>query len=542
MDNLSRAQNKENEIKIENLKGNFSRLEKHTLDTEKEIKGEVEKFSDLVNYHINNKANPHEVTTEQVTIINDPTPYQDASYPGDSYPFGISTFHLAGSAVGYPSKYGECLNVKATKYRFAQFFFNAGNRNDPRIYLRHWYPSTGWTEFITVPSSSDVDDALKLAKNYTDAHVNDKTNPHSVTKDQIGLGNVTNEEQATKAEFDLHTADLIKHITDEEREKWNASQLFKITNNDGQQLFYVNQTDDFHELLLKYKGFVHFTSHSNAGNSPGVAVRGIWTCNSSATHGQVIAFDNENKTYRKTLSNGNWSDWEVLETSGGAQAKVDAHANNKTVHLTASERTRWSNAQIYKFISDDGKRTKLADGTDLLTLPSGFYFASGHVIQNNPTSNDSSWFNYDVVETDQGRKTIYAWRSYDNIIWHSTVHTDGVFKGWKRVVTSNEIEPTWTDVPLKNGAKHGDRRVRCSTIGGLLLLEGEIIATRGTVFGTLPASYRPSKLRCKVIPIYGTTGMTKLYIETNGDMRLEGQISDKLENITSYGLDEVIPL
>lgn len=90
MDNLSRAQNKENEIKIENLKGNLSKLEKHTLDTEKEIKGEVEKFSDLVNYHINNKANPHEVTTEQVTIINDPTPYQDASYPGDSYPLNFN--------------------------------------------------------------------------------------------------------------------------------------------------------------------------------------------------------------------------------------------------------------------------------------------------------------------------------------------------------------------------------------------------------------------------------------------------------------------
>ncbi|MEC0685624.1 DNA-packaging protein, partial [Bacillus haynesii] len=118
MDNLSRAQNKENEIKIENLKGNLSKLEKHTLDTEKEIKGEVEKFSDLVNYHINNKANPHEVTTEQVTIISDPTPYQDASYEGDNYPDGISTFHLAGSAAGYPSKYGECLNVKTTKYRF----------------------------------------------------------------------------------------------------------------------------------------------------------------------------------------------------------------------------------------------------------------------------------------------------------------------------------------------------------------------------------------------------------------------------------------
>ncbi|MED4306597.1 phage baseplate upper protein [Bacillus licheniformis] len=225
-----------------------------------------------------------------------------------------------------------------------------------------------------------------------------------------------------------------------------------------------------------------------------------------------------------------------------AESRAESHANNKTIHVTTAERTKWNNAQLYKFISDDGKRTKLADGTDLLTLPSGFYFAPGHVIQNNPTANDSSWFNYDVVETDQGRKTIYAWRSYDNTIWHSTVHTDGVFKGWKRVVTSSEIEPTWTEVPLKNGAKHGDRKVMCATVGGLLYLKGEIVTNRGVVFGTLPASYRPAQLRSKLVPIFGTTGMTKLYVEANGNMRLEGQISDKLENITSYGLDEIIPL
>ncbi|EWH20562.1 hypothetical protein [Bacillus haynesii] len=542
MDNLSRAQNKENEIKIENLKGNLSKLEKHTLDTEKEIKGEVEKFSDLVNYHINNKANPHEVTTEQVTVINDPTPYQDASSPGDSYPLGISTFHLAGSAVGYPSKYGECLNVKTTKYRFAQFFFNAGNRNDPRIYLRHWYPSTGWTEFITVPSSSDVDDALKSAKAYTDAHANDKTNPHSVTKDQIGLGNVVNKEQATKTEFDLHTADLIKHITAEEREKWSAGQLLKITRDDGQPLIYVNATDDFHELLPRYKGFVHFSSHANAINSPGGALRGFWNCNSTGTYGQIIAFDNSNRTYRKSITNGNWSEWEVLETQSGSQAKVDAHANNKTVHVTAAERTKWNSVQLYKLTQDNGVRVLIPDGTDLLTLPPGFYYGVNNRLLNNPAPDDAGWFNYDIMDGNSGRKTIIATASYHNMMWFATIHTNGDFRGWKKILTSTDLEPTWTDVPLKNGAKHGDRRVRCATIGGLLLLEGEIIATRGTVFGTLPASYRPSKLRCKIVPIYGTTGVTKLYIETNGNMRLEGQISDKLENITSYGLDEVIPL
>ncbi|MGG3428186.1 phage baseplate upper protein, partial [Bacillus licheniformis] len=73
-------------------------------------------------------------------------------------------------------------------------------------------------------------------------------------------------------------------------------------------------------------------------------------------------------------------------------------------------------------------------------------------------------------------------------------------------------------------------------------LKGEIITNRGVIFGTLPASYRPDQLRSRLVPIFGTTGMTKLYIETNGNMRLEGQIADKSDNITSYGLDEIIPL
>lgn len=438
MDNLSRAQNKENEIKIENLKGNLSKLEKHTLDTEKEIKGEVEKFSDLVNYHINNKANPHEVTTEQVTIINDPTPFQDAAYSGDSYPLGISTFHLAGSAVGYPSKYGECLNVKTTKYRFAQFFFNAGNQNDPRIYLRHWYPSTGWTEFITIPSSSDVDDALKSAKAYTDAHANDKNNPHSVTKDQIGLGKVANEEQATKKEFDLHTADLIKHITAEERKKWDETQ---------------SQVDD------------HIKSRTNPHQ---VTTKQITLINDPAF--QDASYEGDN--YPDGIS---------------------------TFPLLVNEATGYPNSY----------------GGILNVKSTQYRFAQVFF----PAGNLKD-------------PRIYIRHWYHSIGW-----TDFVM-----IPTLNDLSPIWTEVPLKNGAKHGDRKVRCATIGGLLLLEGEIVATRGTVFGTLPASYRPSKLRCKIVPIYGTTGVTKLYIETNGNMRLEGQISDKLENITSYGLDEVIPL
>ncbi|MED4341971.1 phage baseplate upper protein [Bacillus licheniformis] len=224
------------------------------------------------------------------------------------------------------------------------------------------------------------------------------------------------------------------------------------------------------------------------------------------------------------------------------ESRAEAHANNKTIHVTTDERTKWNNSQLYKLTQDNGVRNLIPDGTDLLTLPPGFYYGVNNRLLNNPEPDNVGWFNYDIMDGNSGRKTIIATASYHNKMWFATIHTNGDFRGWKRILTSTDFEPVWTEVPLKNGAKHGGRKVMCAVVGGFLCLKGEIITNRGVIFGTLPASYRPDQLRSRLIPIFGTTGMTKLYIETNGNMRLEGQIADKSENITSYGLDEIIPL
>ncbi|MED4302243.1 hypothetical protein [Bacillus licheniformis] len=366
----------------------------------------------------------------------------------------------------------------------------------------NWYQYTAYHALKELQeigaTQDDVSTALRTAKAYTDELAARRDNPNQVTKVQVGLGNVDNVQQATKAEFNAHNTDSTRHITSTERSNWNA----KETTTGAQ-----NKADTAEKNAKTYTD-----QHINDKSNP----HGV-------TKDQV------------GLSN-------VINDRQATKTEFDTHVKDSAVHISTEERTKWNNAQLYKFINDYGKRTKLADGTDLLTLPSGFYFAPGHVILNNPTSNDSSWFNYDVIESDQGRKTIYAWRSHDNTIWHSTVHTYGVFKGWKRIITADDLEPAWTEVPLKNGAKHGERKVMCATVGGLLYLQGEIVTNRGVIFGTLPASYRPAQLRSKLVPIFGTTGMTKLYVEANGNMRLEGQISDNPENITSYGLDEIIPL
>ncbi|WP_456266523.1 MULTISPECIES: pyocin knob domain-containing protein [unclassified Bacillus (in: firmicutes)] len=95
----------------------------------------------------------------------------------------------------------------------------------------------------------------------------------------------------------------------------NAIQTFPITDNNGQGKVYISNTDDFHEILPKYRGLVHFVSANAPVNGPGTALRGIWTCNSTSTYGQAIGFDNLNRTWRKTIANGVWSKWERLLTS-----------------------------------------------------------------------------------------------------------------------------------------------------------------------------------------------------------------------------------
>lgn len=103
-------------------------------------------------------------------------------------------------------------------------------------------------------------------------------------------------------------------VTEDEKDKWNNSQLYNITDDNGQGKFYISNTDDFHEVLLRNPGFSHLVSANAPTNGVGVAVRGIWTCNSTSTFGQVICFDNLNRTWRKTLANGSWSNWERLLT------------------------------------------------------------------------------------------------------------------------------------------------------------------------------------------------------------------------------------
>ncbi|SFM29310.1 Peptidase_G2, IMC autoproteolytic cleavage domain [Gracilibacillus orientalis] len=66
-------------------------------------------------------------------------------------------------------------------------------------------------DVVTEDDANRWEDGIKEAHETIDEHVNDKNNPHSVTKSQVGLDNVDNVKQATKTEFDDHVGDNLKH-------------------------------------------------------------------------------------------------------------------------------------------------------------------------------------------------------------------------------------------------------------------------------------------------------------------------------------------
>ncbi|MEK5097053.1 phage baseplate upper protein [Bacillus sp. FSL W8-0848] len=315
-------------------------------------------------------------------------------------------------------------------------------------------------------------------------------------------------ESNAKSYTDAHAADKVKHITADERKGWNG----KETPSGAQE-----KADK---------------AESNAK---------AYTDNHAADTVKHITAD-ERKAWNSKESTGGAQE-KANKALSDAKAYTDSHAKNGLIHVTQSDKEKWNGAQLYKITGDNGNRTKLVDGTDLLSLPTGFYYASGTQVKNNPAPNDASWFNYDVIETGMGRKTIFAWRSYDNTLWHSTIHTDGIFKGWKKVLTDADLSPAWNSVTLINGAKQDSvYPLKFSVSNNVLWLRGS--------FGTLPApgtvvakfTNKPTQTVDFVVPTIGSYGTARFSLTTDGDLKYDGMLANDESKVTRVSMNEPIPL
>ncbi|CAN2253292.1 terminase [Bacillus vallismortis] len=271
------------------------------------------------------------------------------------------------------------------------------------------------------------DDVNRWEKGIKDAHTdlaahkNDMNNPHNTTKAQVGLGNVENVQQAAKKDFDKHEQDQVRHITSAERGEWNAKETPV-----GAQVKAAQ-------------------AEANA---------------KAYTDSFAARRDNPNQVTKAQIGLGN-----VENVKQASQTDFDAHVSNTKSHISDNERNKWNAAQLIKLTGDDGKRTLIPESTDILTLPTGFYYGVGKSVVNNPVEGDVSWYNYDIIEGVAGRKTIVAYQSWGITMWIGMVHTNGEFRGWKQIATTDIVDKVQSGLEIHNNDKTNPHSVTKQQVG-----------------------------------------------------------------------------
>ncbi|URD65268.1 BppU family phage baseplate upper protein [Bacillus velezensis] len=232
-------------------------------------------------------------------------------------------------------------------------------------------------------AQAKADAAEKNAKSYTDTHTKRTDNPHSVTKDQIGLSNVENVRQADYYAFRQHDNNGERHTSKVEKDKWNGSQLFKLTQDTGAAK-YMTDTD-FNTVTDT--GFYYMSGATTTLNAP-VNNNGYLLVHNYSTYAyqEYTSYSSNDSTSsgrrkfmrNKVASSDSWTSWRELESVEGAQSKADkaltdakAYADTKVGQLTGV----WTvipliNGAITDAASPLRFRTK--NGGDEIQLNGGF--------------------------------------------------------------------------------------------------------------------------------------------------------------------------
>ncbi|QAW34666.1 phage baseplate upper protein [Bacillus subtilis] len=340
-----------------------------------------------------------------------------------------------------------------------------------------------------------------------DTHINNKSNPHGVTKTQVGLGNLDNVQQATKAEFETHNTDSTRHITSTERSNWNAKETTTGAKNKA----------DTAEKNAKTYTDQHINNKSNP-------------------HGVT----------KNQVGLGN-----VTNDKQATKTEFDSHVKDTTVHISAAERTKWNGAQLFKITNDvGGVLVSIADTDDFLDKivkagkTFGTFYSTGKPTNAPSTLSTRGFFHFTSIDSDgNGTFGYVVAMDYKNNMYSNYVDGNLGWSGWKRLLTENDTDSVpWLNATYKNGAKTGDRQLQFKKVAGALHLTGHIVTDREVVFASIPSSYAPSKGVMELIAVSGITGMSKLIVFPSGDLKLTGLMANDSSKVTGYYIDKVIPL
>ncbi|MFB7033178.1 BppU family phage baseplate upper protein [Bacillus altitudinis] len=327
------------------------------------------------------------------------------------------------------------------------------------------------------------------------------------------LDNVETKDGA-QAKVNVHEAKTSIHVTEAEKKKWNESQTYKITADNGMQLINVPAGSTIFDAI-KDKGTCTFYAPPGIGDSPAPsnsALRGIQTVGQNNI-GTGFAVDTSGNAYYFYYNSGHTSiTWAQLPTT--------------------ADKNKWNEAQLAKLTLDNGRvfYKGSSEVTDYNTvIQTGLYLIYNVGVNGPPSFNRvfllvMSYGNtlaQIAYESVAGKQAYFRFRKADAETWTA----------WERHLTASDLDvawqkptlqPSWKQYAPADGSIHTIRFSKDAS--GVVEIKG---AVHGGVLGldtpvfTLPTGYRPmqSEYFIGVASSIGTPGVPQFhrtFIGTDG--------------------------
>ncbi|MCX2884502.1 hypothetical protein OQE43_09200 [Bacillus velezensis] len=378
--------------------------------------------------------------------------------------------------------------------------------------------------------SEKVDDFMEKQNFDLKMHTLNTENPHHVTKEQVGLSNLLNEEQATKEDFNIHLNDR------ENPHSVTKSQVGLSKVDNVQQAAKI----DF-DAHLEDKENPHGVTKAQIGLS---AVTNDVQAKKADFDKHTSDTSNPHNVTALQIGLGS-----VDNVKQAAKSDFDNHLNDTNVHISKSDRDRWDAAQLSKITKDNGSvLINVSQGVDFQSVAIGqrktFTFYTAETGINTPPVPTRGMYLYS--SSTYGEAIAFG---NDGSLWRKSL-SSGVWSDWvnyeteqgsiKRLaahsdntdihVTKDDKDKwnspwnaTWNNVSLINGAQqYPNLPFQFSVANNRLELRGS--------FGSLPAAgtvvakfaYKASALYDIGAQVVGSYGTARFAYTPDGELRFDG--------------------
>ncbi|MGN7858708.1 pyocin knob domain-containing protein [Bacillus sp. 22483] len=235
-----------------------------------------------------------------------------------------------------------------------------------------------------------------------------------------------------------HKSDVNLHSSDVEKKKWNESQIYKITADNGMQLINVSADSKIFDAI-KDKGTCTFYAASGVEDSPSpsnISLRGM----------QIVGQNNIGAGF-------------AVDIAGNAYSFY-YNSGHTTITWTPlpnlSDLNKWNGSQLIKITNDTGG-VRVSVGTtesllDKITQAGKafgtFYSPAG--VQDNPSALSARGF-YHFTSADSNNKGTFGWViavDYRNNVFTNYLDLNLGWQGWRRLLTDADDEVKWNKVEL----------------------------------------------------------------------------------------------